>query len=165
MDKTAVFYGSDTGNTEAAAKQIAAKLQADIFDVAGNPKDKLAEYKNLILGTSTMGIGDLQSDWTVFISELAKTDLSGKTIALFGLGDADMYADSFVDGLGEIYNTIKDKGCKIVGQVDTDSYEFDASNAVINGEFVGLPLDEDNQSDLTDARIDKWIEQIKAEFS
>ena len=91
MSNTVILYGSDTGNTEEAAKKIASKLQVDIFDVARNPKDKLAEYKNLILGTSTMGLGDLQDDWASFISELEKTDLTGKTIALFGLGDADMY--------------------------------------------------------------------------
>ena len=165
MSNTAVFYGSDTGNTEAAAKQIAEKLQADIFDVAGNPKDKLAEYKNLVLGTSTMGLGDLQDDWAGFIQELDEIDLTGKTVALFGLGDSDMYPDSFVDGMGEIYNTIKGKGCKIVGQVSTGSYEFDASTAVVDGEFAGLPLDEDNQGDLTDERIDAWVEKIKADFS
>ncbi|QGY47603.1 flavodoxin [Maribellus comscasis] len=164
MSNKAIFYGSDTGNTEAAAKQIAAKLQADIFDVASNPKDKLAEYKNLILGTSTMGIGDLQDDWASFLSDVENADLNGKAIALFGLGDADMYPDSFVDGMGEIYNTVKAKGCKIVGQVDTDGYEFDASTAVVDGKFVGLPLDEDNQSDLTNERIEVWVEKIRNEF-
>ena len=44
MSKTAVFYGSDTGNTEAAAKKIAVKLNADIFYVGNNPIDKIAEY-------------------------------------------------------------------------------------------------------------------------
>ncbi|PIF05675.1 MAG: flavodoxin [Draconibacterium sp.] len=164
MSKIAILYGSDTGNTEAVAKQIAAKLEADIFDVAGNPKDKLTEYKNLILGTSTMGLGDLQDDWAMFIQELDRVDLTGKTIALFGLGDAEMYPDSFVDGMGEIYDTLKDKECKIVGQTDTDDYEFDASTAVVNGKFVGLPLDEDNQSDLTNERIETWVEKIKNEF-
>lgn len=161
MTSTAVFYGSDTGNTEAVAKQIAAKLQADIYDVATNPKDKLAAYQNLILGTSTMGLGDLQDDWAGFISELEQADLAGKTIALFGLGDAEMYTDTFVDGMGEIYNAIKDKGCKLVGQVAADDYEFDTSTAVIDGSFVGLPLDEDNQSDLTDDRLGAWIESLK----
>ena len=67
--------------------------------------------------------------------------------------------------MGEIYNTIKDKGCKIVGKVETDGYEFDASTAVVDGEFIGLPLDEDNQSDLTDKRIETWLAQIKNELN
>ncbi len=165
MTSTAVFYGSDTGNTEAVAKKIAKQLNADIYDVAGKPSDKLAAYDNLILGTSTMGLGDLQDDWGTFISELENADLSGKTVALFGLGDAEMYTDSFVDGMGEIYNSIKDKGCKIVGQVAAGNYEFDASTAVVDGNFVGLPLDEDNQSDLTDERLGAWIESIKGELT
>jgi len=164
MTSTAVFYGSDTGNTEAVAKQIAEKLQADIYDVSTNPKDKLGAYKNLILGTSTMGLGDLQDDWASFISELEQADLSEKTVALFGLGDAEMYTDTFVDGMGEIYNSIKDKGCKIVGQVAASNYEFDDSSAVVDGSFVGLPLDEDNQSDLTEERLGAWIESIKGEL-
>ncbi|MFV0266686.1 MAG: flavodoxin [Draconibacterium sp.] len=164
MSKTAVFYGSDTGNTESAAKRMAQKLQVDIFDVGSKPATQLDNYTNLILGTSTMGLGDLQDDWAGFISELERADLNGKTIALFGLGDADMYPDTFVDGMGEIYNAIKDKGCRIVGQVDTAGYEFDASIAVVEGKFVGLPLDNDNQNGLTDERINAWLEKIKTEF-
>ncbi len=165
MINIAVLYGSSTGNTESVAKQIAEKIHADIFDVAGNPADKLIKYNNIILGTSTLGIGDLQDDWEDFLPVLAEADLTGKTIALFGLGDGEMYSDSFVDGMGIIYEAIKDKGCKIVGQVDTAGYVFDESGAVVNGKFAGLPLDMDNQDDLTDERIDKWVEQIKNEFS
>ena len=165
MKDTAVLYGSTTGNTEIVAKIIAKELDAAIFDVTSQPVSEIHKYQNFVLGTSTLGIGDLQDDWDVFLPAFAKADLKGKTIALFGLGDADIYPDSFVDGMGIIYEAIKNKGCTIVGQVDTDCYEFDASNAVVDGKFVGLPLDEDNQSDLTDERIKAWIEQIKAEFS
>lgn len=97
MSKTAVFYGSDTGNTESAAKRMAQKLQVDIFDVGSKPATQLDNYTNLILGTSTMGLGDLQDDWAGFISELERADLNGKTIALFGLGDADMYPDTLIN--------------------------------------------------------------------
>jgi flavodoxin I len=30
--------------------------------------------------------------------------------------------------------------------------------------FVGLALDEDNQEELTDQRIEKWVKQIKEEL-
>ncbi|MEA3317594.1 MAG: flavodoxin domain-containing protein, partial [Bacteroidota bacterium] len=69
MNKIAIFYGSSTGNTESAAKQIAKLLNADIFDVADKPVKELQNYENLIFGTSTWGIGDLQDDWDSFISE------------------------------------------------------------------------------------------------
>jgi flavodoxin I len=44
-----------------------------------------------------------------------------------------------------------------VGAVSTDGYTFDGSEAVVDGKFVGLPLDDVNEDDKTDARIDAWI--------
>ncbi len=163
MSNTAIFFGSTTGNTEAAAKQLAEKLDADVFDVASSSASDLSKYNNLVLGTSTWGIGDLQDDWDDFISDLMDADLSGKVIALYGCGDGMSYSDSFVDGIGIIYKQIKDKGCKLVGAVDTDSYDYDSSTAEIDGKFVGLPLD-DNQPALTAGRIASWADQIKSEF-
>ena len=164
MNKIAIFFGSSTGNTETVASQLAEKLNADLFNVGDNPADKLAEYDNLIFGASTWGIGDLQDDFDGFISEIENADLSGKVVAIFGLGDGDTYADSFVDGMGTIYDALKDKECKITGFTETDSYEYDESTAIIDGKFVGLPLDEENQGDMTDERIEKWIEQIQVDF-
>jgi len=164
MNKTAIFYGSSTGNTESAAKQIAKLLNADVFDVADNPVEEINKYENLIFGTSTWGIGDLQDDFDSFLSEIKSANLKNKKIAIFGLGDADTYADSFVDAIGIIYEEIVGKGCEIVGKVSTQGYSYDASKAEIDGQFVGLPLDEDNQSNLTDSRIEKWVEQLKTEF-
>ena len=34
----------------------------------------------------------------------------------------------------------------------------------IAGEFVGLALDNDNQKDQTEERVDTWLEQIKPEL-
>ncbi|MGK7929678.1 MAG: flavodoxin FldA, partial [Spirulina sp.] len=39
-----------------------------------------------------------------------------------------------------------------------------ASKAVKNGKFVGLALDDDNESDKTSDRIQKWVTQLKSEF-
>ena len=47
-----------------------------------------------------------------------------------------------------------------MGAVDTDGYTFDDSEAVINGKFIGLPLDNVNEDDKTDTRIDAWIAEI-----
>ena len=60
----------------------------------------------LILGTSTWGFGDLQEDWDAFLGSLTKMNLTGKTIALFGLGDSSTYSDTFVDGMGIIYRAL-----------------------------------------------------------
>lgn len=165
MSKTAVFFGSTTGNTENVAKTIAEKLDADVYNVANCSADDLDKYQNLIFGTSTWGIGDLQDDWEGFISDVENADLNGKVVALFGCGDADSYPDSFVDGIGKIYEAIKDKDCKVVGFVDANNYDYDASEAEVDGKFAGLAIDEDNQSDLTDERVDAWAESIKAELA
>lgn len=164
MSKIAIFYGSSTGNTETVANQLAEILGADAFDVSESPADKLGEYDSLIFGTSTWGIGDLQDDWEGFIDEVENADLSGKTVAIFGLGDSGSYPDSFVDAMAKIYEVVKEKGCKIVGEVATDGYEHEASEAIIDGKFVGLPIDEENQADLTEERVNNWAEQIKPEL-
>lgn len=164
MKKVAIFYGSSMGNTKAVAVSLSKKLDADIFNVANSPEDKLAEYDNLIFGTSTWGFGDLQDDWEEFISTLENADLSNKVVAIFGFGDGSSYADTFVDGIGTIYNVVKDKALKIIGHTEVDSYDYDDSTAVVDGQFVGLPLDDDNESDLTDGRVDAWVEQITGDF-
>jgi flavodoxin I len=165
MKKTAIFYGSTIGNTETVAQQIAEKLGAELYNVAYSSIDKVQQYQNLILGTSTWGVGDLQDDWEGFLPALAKVDLTGKIIALFGLGDSSSYPDTFVDGMGTIYEALKEKGCTIVGMVDPKEYNFDDSSANIDGKFVGLPLDEDNESDQTEKRVAKWLEQILPAFT
>lgn len=164
MNKTAVLFGSTTGNTENVAKTIAAKLNADLYNVADSPLDKLSDYQNLILGTSTWGLGDLQDDWYSFLPQFAKSDLSNKTIALFGVGDSSSYPDTYVDGMGIIYAEIMDKGCKIIGSTKTDGYSHSESKSVRDGMFVGLALDEDNESNKTADRIDNWVNDIKGKL-
>lgn len=164
MSKTAVFFGSSTGNTEEIANQIAEKLQAEIFNVGDSPTERLAQYNNLVFGTSTWGEGDLQDDWESFINKVKNTDLNGKIVAIFGCGDGGSNPDTFVGGMSHIYKAVKDKGCKIIGTTSTEGYEFDHSEAIINNEFIGLPLDEMNQSELTKKRINDWTEKIKKEF-
>jgi flavodoxin I len=36
---------------------------------------------------------------------------------------------------------------------------------VVNGEFVGLALDEDNQPELTEKRIKEWTAKLKTLFN
>jgi flavodoxin I len=53
---------------------------------------------------------------------------------------------------------------KIVGQVDPSGYEFEESEAILDGQFIGLALDEDFEPELTDKRISGWVSQISGEF-
>lgn len=161
MNKTIVIFGSTTGTCEAIAEKIAAKLGVETLNVAELTDDVISENQNLILGSSTWGMGELQDDWYDGLTTLQNADLSGKTIAIFGCGDCASYSDSFVGAIGEIYNGLKDSGANFVGAVPTDGYTFDDSSAVVDGQFVGLPLDDLNEDDKTDERIDNWIALIE----
>ncbi len=160
MKKTIVVFGSSTGTCEAIAEKIAQKLGCEVMDVQNLTVEVVESHENLILGTSTWGAGELQDDWYDGLKVLQGADLSGKTIALFGCGDCESYSDTFVGGIGELYNAIKASGARFVGAVDTDGYSFDDSEAVIDGKFIGLPLDDVNEDDKTDTRIDAWIAEI-----
>lgn len=161
MSKIAIVYGTSTGATEGVASKIQKEIGGgDIFDVVKVTVDTLKPYDFLILGASTTGYGDLQDDWDTFLPKLEAFDFSGKKVALFGLGDSSSYSDTFANGMGAIYNAIKDKA-EIVGSVSTDGYTFDVSEAVVDDKFVGLALDEDNEFDQTDARVAEWIKDLK----
>ncbi|MDC1105602.1 flavodoxin [Prolixibacteraceae bacterium] len=164
MGKTAIVFGSTTGNTESVAEIIAEKLGANVsvLNVDDMSSSDFELYDNLIIGTSTWGSGDLQDDWDSSIDDLESADLTGKVIALFGLGDAESYSDTFVDGMGKIYEAVKDKGCNLVGAIDIDGYDYEESEAVVDGKFVGLPLDQDNADDETEDRVTNWVESFKS---
>jgi flavodoxin I len=121
----------------------------------------LDRYQYLLLGSSTWGIGELQDDWLAGIGKFDKVDWVGKKAALFGTGDQQGYPDSFVDAVGALYEKLADKGAEVVGFWPVDGYEYDASRAEKDGRFVGLVIDEDNQNDLTEERINAWIEDLK----
>ncbi len=168
MQNVGIFYGSDTGNTEDAAKLLQQEFGADkvqIFDVANAKAADMVQFTNLIFGSSTWGEGDMQEDFEDFIPKIKSANMEGKKVAIFGCGDQEAYADSFVDAIGLIYEALDENGCEVVGKVSTESYEYDESQAEIGGQFVGLPLDDDNESNLTGNRIKKWVGQLKKEFN
>jgi flavodoxin I len=164
--KIGIFYGSSTGQTEMVAEKLQQLLDeknADLINVDIATLDDLKKYPYLILGTPTWGVGEMQDDWEDFADNLEKTDLKGKKIALFGLGDQDTYPDSFADGVGMLYNRIKDKSL-IVGQWPKNGYLFNESEAVKDNYFVGLIIDQENQTAKTNERLEKWVEMLKKEF-
>lgn len=157
--KTGIFYGSTTGTTESIASKVGTLLGADVMQVA--EIDKVENYDFVIFATSTWGMGDLQDDWVGALDTLATKNLSGKKVGFIGVGDQASFGDTFVDGIGIIYEEIKDKGITLVGKTSVDSYSFSSSKAVDGDEFIGLVIDENNQSELTDERINAWVEKVK----
>lgn len=133
----------------------------NVINVTDLDDSVIANNDNLILGTSTWGAGEVQDDWYDGLKVIKNTDLSGKTVALFGCGDSESYPDTFVGGMLEIYNAVKQAGANVIGAVATDGYTFDDSESVVDGKFVGLALDEVNEDSKTDERIDNWVAEIK----
>jgi flavodoxin I len=165
MAKIGIFFGSTEGNTERIVTEIQNQLgDAELHNVNSATADDVQPYSFVILACPTWDIGQLQEDWENFIDEIENVDYAGKKVTYVGLGDADGYPDTFIDALGIIHDRIKDKGATFVGAWPTDGYEFEASKAVVDGKFIGLAIDEDNQKDLTAGRIEKWVAQLKTEF-
>ncbi len=167
MKVTGIFYGTSSGKTENVALRIRQRLgegNAGIKDIAESTAGDLLTYGSLILGIPTWGIGELQDDWSDFLPGLGGLDLSGKKVALFGLGDQESYPDSFASALGTLYDSLLPTGCEIIGRFPVKGYEFMESAAVRGGMFAGLVLDEENQSHLTDLRIDRWLHGIIPEL-
>ena len=164
MKSLVIIYGSSTEHTKDAAERMA-ELLADysptLVDIYDGDDEPFKTHDVLILGVSTWGVQDLQDDWNDFFPKLEQMDLSGKTIALFGMGDASIYPSSFVDAIGILYEIIIKQGATVVGKVSPEGYDFEYSRALVDGEFVGLPLDDDYEPELTEERIVNWVEQLK----
>lgn len=164
-----LFYGSSLGNTETVAEKIRDLLEGhsvEMHDIAAVTKDSFAEYDYLILGIPTWDYGQIQSDWGEFWQELGTVDFSGKLVALFGLGDQFGYADYFLDAMGMLHDVVIEQGGAVVGYWPIKGYEFEESKALTEDgkEFVGLAIDEDQQPELTDERVEAWVAQIEDEF-
>lgn len=175
MANIGIFFGTDTGKTRKVAKLIYEQFGSDADEPVNIGKasvNDLLAYDKLILGTPTLGEGELpgiqaqceSESWAEIIDELAGANLSGKVVALFGLGDQESYTDHFVDALGELYDAVADAGATIIGFWPNQGYQFRHSAALDQDHFVGLVLDQDNQSDLTADRIAQWSEQLKQQF-
>ncbi len=167
MAKIGLFYATDTGNTQKVAKMIKQMLGEDnvkLHNVKKATAEDLQSYQAFIFGTPTLGDGELPETLQEFLPHLEGMDFTGKPVALFGLGDQEGYPDEFVDALGLFYKKIKKLGAVPVGRWPTEGYIFNKSKAVINGEFIGLVLDQDNQADQTEERLAQWIEAIKPAF-
>lgn len=165
--KIGLFYGSQTGKTADVAQMIQKELGDDVVelhDIAGAQKEDKEGYEYLIIGSPTWNIGELQSDWEGFFPELDEIDFSGKKVAYFAVGDQIGYPDNFLDAMGILAEKIAERGATRIGDSPTSGYDFNESKAIENGKFIGLGIDEDDRSDMTEARIKTWVAQIKKEF-
>ncbi|MBC6478993.1 MAG: flavodoxin FldA [Hormoscilla sp. GM7CHS1pb] len=168
MAKIGLFFGTQTGNTETAAQGIQKEFGGEdvvaLHDMAEVEDSDFDNYQCIIVGCPTWNVGELQADWEGYFDELDNIDFKGKKVAYFGPGDQVGYADNFLDAIGILEEKISGLGGTTVGYWSTEGYDFSESKALRDGKFVGLGLDEDNQSELTEKRIKTWVAQIKTEF-
>lgn len=172
MSKIGIFFGTDTGSTRLVAKKIFKMLGEERADKPKNINrtsvSELMQYDALILGTPSYGVGDLpgrstgcvEANWEEFVPSLDDADLTGKRVALFGLGNQERYSDRFASSMIHLYRLFYGYGADIVGRWSTEGYQFEHSHAVIDDQFVGLALDQRTQPHLTEERLKAWLEQI-----
>ncbi|MGB0661471.1 MAG: flavodoxin [Mangrovicoccus sp.] len=176
MAKIGIFFGTDTGKTRMVAKKIKKgfddETMAKPLNVNRTEVEDFMAYDFLILGSPTLGEGILpgksadcdNESWEEFLPKLEDQDFTGKTIAIYGLGDQVTYPMEFVNAIGILYEFFDERGATIVGRWSTEGYEFEDSTAVEDDEFYGLALDQDNQSNLTEERLKAWLELIAEPF-
>lgn len=172
MKKIGLFYGPEGGSVDRIARRLAeiiGKENVDLHPIKGATAQDLEQYDSLILGISTLGMETWKSDhsaddWDKFLPQFDKMNYKGKTFALYGLGDHISYALHFVDALGALGEILLKHDAKIIGQVPAEDYEFQESKGVIDGRFIGLPLDEEFESEKTEGRIRNWLNIILPAF-
>ncbi|MDT8393699.1 MAG: flavodoxin [Bacteroidales bacterium] len=169
MKKTALIYWPKKGNVENTAKKIAGLFNEeniDVFTITGVDVQLLTDYDLLIFGGSTVGADNWKdthkSKWYAFFDELKKVDLSGKTAAIYGLGDQVLYPDNFVDSMVIIRDELVSVGAEIIGAWPDEGYEYTDSKSFKDGHFIGLALDDDHQAELSDERISNWVRILKS---
>jgi len=178
MAAIGIFFGTSTGNTQDVADKI---YEAFGPDVAAEPVDvdglddgqigsAFLEHGALVVGTPTWNTGaDTERSGTgwdeLYYGKLPelKSGLQGKKVAVFGLGDQVSYAENYADATGELYDVFESLGCKMLGTWGMDGYEHEASKSIRGDKFCGLLLDQVNQEDLTDERVETWVVQLKEE--
>jgi flavodoxin I len=172
MSKIGIFFGPLKGSVNRVADKVKAAVgeqNAELISVNDASASDLEKYDRIIFGISTVGKETWDSnysntDWSKFFPNISKVDFTGKTVAIFGLGDHITYSSYFVNAVGVLAKELLKKGATIVGQVDPSGYEFDDSEAVIDGMFIGLPIDEDFEPELTDERVGNWVNSLKPAF-
>jgi len=169
LDATPVYYSTSTGNTETVAGYIVEASGGDeAEDIGDVDDDTIAGLDSMIIGAPTWHTGAEEersgTSWDEWLySNLENIDVTGKKVAIFGVGDQASYADNFCDAAGELYDCFTAKGAKVFGMTSTDGYDHEESKAIVDGKFVGLMCDEDNQDDVSESRAQAWVEQLKAE--
>lgn len=172
MAKIGLFVGTAGGTSMKIADALidAFDIQEDdvinMEDDFDDVEEQLLDYDVLFLGSSTWGQGDLHFSWVDPVLEIEddKIDFSGKTVAYFGAGDSKKHGEHFCSALGKLHKTFSAAGAKSIGFIPKDDYTYEFSLAEIDDKFCGLAIDEHNESQKTNERIERWVTILKSEL-
>jgi len=172
MKKIALIFWPEGGNVDECGDKIAARFSDNEIikvSIIHTTKEILNECDNWIIGGSTVGShvwedADDSNKWHAFFTLLDEINTSRKIVAFYGLGDQVLYPHHFVDGLGVFQEEFEKRNIKIIGQWSIEGYNFFDSEGIKDECFFGLALDQDSQKELTEERIDQWLQIIKKEF-
>jgi flavodoxin I len=169
MANIGIFCATAGGTSMKVADALAEAFEVD--EIINMEEDfdeveQLLECDTLFIGSSTWGQGDVHHSWVDPLFEITSDaiDFSGKKVAFFGAGDSVKHGEHFCSALGKLYKVFNDAGATIVGFVPKEDYTYESSLAVIDSKFCGLGIDEHNESDKTESRIENWIEVLKKEI-
>lgn len=166
--KIGIVYGSTTGNTSDSAEMVRDFFLGDIehyLNIADVELQELTTFDVLFIGVSTWNIGELQQDWDEVFRKLDPLRFDGVHVLFFGQGDQKGYPENFQDAMGILRDRLLELGATAnAGQWPTEGYEFEGSLGLVDNKFVGLALDEDNQAELTEDRIEEWCHQVRNEL-
>jgi len=90
--------------------------------------------------------------------------MSGKKVAIFGLGDQNGYGFNFLDAVGTLADDMMEHGAQLWGLWNTTGYEFEDSKARAEEFFLGVGMDQEGQADATPKRVQAWVAQTLVDF-
>jgi len=166
LEAVAVVYDTMGGNTETCANYIADEFGVQALNINDLSVDQIKEFECLVVGAPTWHTDADEersgTEWDTWLYNECKTiDFTGKKVACFGVGDSIGYSDNFVDAMEELHSCFKERNAEMHGYTDPSGYQHTDSKSIIDGSFCGLPLDEDNESDLSEERCKKWVSKLK----
>ena len=88
--------------------------------------DETKTHENIDIGFTVDAGGAPAEQVAAELAALEGVDLTGTSVAIFGLGDAAGYPENFVDGLGLLYERLVDVPSKAVGGLKVTVWVLEA---------------------------------------
>lgn len=127
--KIQLLFGTESGNAEIAAEDLAETIRNDsqeveVHDLSDFSISELQHDTMYVFLCSTYGEGELPNTALPFYADLSlvRPDLDGVRYALFGLGDT-FYTETYGQGATKLDEKLKEMGARRVGEIG----RYDAS--------------------------------------